>query len=172
MKDPRRPDRTTTDEPATEPDVPLDPVVGLHGGVPLPPRGGRRPEEEPPRGADTEDPRTTRMAPELDTPSQRPAVLGRLEGLGLVVVVRHADGGISSAEGTWRPGDESASRDELQRTFPEGSTTRYAGTLIEARDDDTAREVSLEVVIKHHGEYEAGEGRTRHVVNFDVPDFR
>jgi hypothetical protein len=172
MKDPHRDDRRSIDEPALDHDTTVDPIAGAHGGVQMTPGRVPRADEAPPVDRDGDDPRTARSQPHRDTPQERPAVLGRLEGLGLVIVVRDASGGVASVEGTWKPGDESANREELQRTFPEGSTTRYAGTLVESRDESSARDVSVEVVIRHHGEYVADDGRTLHIVNFEVPSFR
>lgn len=104
--------------------------------------------------------------PGLETPELRPAVLGRLEGSGLIVVVRDVDGGLVRADGTWRPADETANLEELRATFPEGSSTMFAGTLVEERDARAAHEVNLEVVIKRHGAYEYEGGGELHVVNF------
>ncbi len=174
-KDPRRDRRPSTDEPATGDDVPLDPVAGtyggLYGGSPLGPRPVDHVDNAPGTDDDVVDPSQERMNPDLDTPELRPAVLGRLEGIGLIMVVRNADGTVAHADGTWRPGDETASRQELRSTFPEDSITRFAGTLVEARDEDAAKEVSLEVVIRRHGEYDSDDGRTLHIVNFEPRDY-
>jgi hypothetical protein len=146
---------------------PVDPHA-VQGGLPLPPR---REQERPETVMRGEDPLRNRIDPSLETPELRPAVLGRLEGRGLIVVVRAADGALVSADGTWRPADESANLEELRATFPEGSTTMFAGTLIEERDAGTAHEVNLEVVIRRHGAYEYEGGGELHVVNFSPRDF-
>lgn len=170
-KDPRRDRGPSSDEPVTREDLAIDPMGSAHGkvrdGTPLGPRPVERVEHAPGTGEDVVDPRQERLEPNLDTPDLRPAVLGRLEGMGLLIRVRSADGSVASVDGTWRPSDESASSDELGKAYPEGSVTRFAGTLIETRDEDAAEEVELEVVIRGHGEYEDADGRSLHIVTFE-----
>jgi hypothetical protein len=111
------------------------------------------------------DPAIVPADPSLATPALRPAVLGRLEGTGLIVVVHDDEGDVVDVDGMWRPGDESASHEALRAAFPEGSTTRYAGTRIEGRGE-VGEEVSVDVVIDRHGTYETDDGRTLHLVCF------
>ena len=170
-KDPRRDRVPSSEEPVTRADLAVDPMGGAHGkvrdGTPLGPRPVERVEHAPGTGVDVVDPRQERLEPNLDTPDLRPAVLGRLEGMGLLIRVRSADGSVASVDGTWRPSDESTSSDELGKAYPEGSVTRFAGTLIETRDEDAAEEAELEVVIRGQGEYEDADGRSLHIVTFE-----
>jgi hypothetical protein len=172
MKDPRRTsppriddpaDRGATPDPLTVRDAAVDPHLG--GGLPLAPRRPFDPSavegEFPPVGLDGGDP-VDRIEDD-EPPALRPAVLGRLEGSGLVVVVRDAQGTVVAADGTWQPADTSASLDELRRTFPEGSATRFAGSLVDGR---AIREVALDVVIERHGDYTYEDGTPFRVVNF------
>jgi len=173
-KDTRRDREPSSDESATAEHLPIDPIAGAHGtargGSTLGPRPVERVDNAPGTEEDVVDPRQERMQPDLDTPELQPAVLGRLEGMGLLMLVRSADGTVANVDGTWRPGDESANSDEIMATYPEGSVTRFAGTLIEARDEDTAKEVELEVVIRRHGTYEDADGRSLHIVSFEPRD--
>lgn len=43
-----------------------------------------------------------------DPPPMETAALGRLEGHGILVVVRDVDGNVVAADGTWRPADAAA----------------------------------------------------------------
>ncbi len=173
-KDSRRDRGPSTDESVTSEDLLTDPIAGAHStvrdGSPLGPRTVERVDNAPGTDEDVVDPRQERMHPELDTPALQPAVLGRLEGVGLLMLVRSADGTVANVDGTWRPGDESANSDEIMATYPEGSVTRFAGKLIETRDEDTAKEVELEVVIRRHGTYEDDAGRSLHIVSFEPRD--
>jgi len=172
MKDPRRTtppriddpaDRGATPDPLAATDVAVDPHLG--GGLPLPPRRPLDPlaleGDVAPANAAGDDP-VDRIEDD-EPPALRPAVLGRLEGSGLVVVVRDAQGAIVAADGTWQPADASASLDELRRTFPAGSATRFAGSLVDGR---AIREVALDVVIERHGDYAYEDGSPFRVVNF------
>lgn len=169
VKDSRRDDPTAPSERKTPadgtrpPEAPLDPIAGTHG---VPPHAPRRVEEDPTTEEAHQEAVVDRLDPSLETPSLRPAVLGRLEGLGLITMVRDASGALLHTEGTWRPADETATLDELRETFPEGSVTTFAGTLVESRHDTPAEDVSMQVVIRRHGEYEDEDGRVLRVVNF------
>jgi hypothetical protein len=168
VKNSRRDDRFIPDEGVRQTDDPRepavrDPVAGVHGE---PPRVPRRTVADDARSGDSGEGSTDRLDPDLDTPALRPAVLGRLEGLGLITVVHDAAGDVVDVEGSWRPADETATLDELRETFPVGSVTTFAGVLVEGRHDTPAEDVSMQVVIKRHGEYEDDEGRPLRVVNF------
>ncbi len=166
MKDKRRDDRPGPDDAAADPVVPRETFTYVHGGPaarPLPTEEGR---EDPRPEDDADDALLDRTDPQLQTPKLRPAVLGRLEGLGLIITVRDADGNVASVDGTWRPGDETVSLEELQRTYPQASTVTFTGTRVDARDPSTAEEVSVEVVIERHAEYEQHDGRPLRIVNF------
>lgn len=166
MKDPRsRTSPSSSERPtATEPTA-VDVVPAQHGGVVLAPTQGSPVEEAK---ADTNlagEPKQQRV--DLpDPPAMEPAVLGRLEGHGILVVVRDADGNVVTADGTWRPADASAQMDELRQTFPEGSTTTYTGRSVESPGDEPARSVDLEVVVTGHGHYDA-DGQTLRLVRFE-----
>ncbi|MDF1522417.1 MAG: hypothetical protein P1P87_06295 [Trueperaceae bacterium] len=165
MKEPRRDGRPPTDTDRHVPDVQLDPMLGAQAGFPEHPHPRKHVDAEPGARDDAVDPYQEPADPALATPALRPAVLGRLEGTGLIVVVRDAEGDVVDVDGTWRPGDERASREELRTTFPEGSTARFVGTRVEARGQ-TGEEVNVEVVIERHGTYETDDGRTLHIVAF------
>jgi hypothetical protein len=150
-----------------QPDTVRDPLVGVHGR-PLGPRRTERDRAE----EDAEPALAPRLDPSLDTPTLRPAVLGRLEGLGLMTLLHDAAGAELHAEGTWRPADETATLQELRETFPEGSVTTFAGTIVESRHVGAGEDVSMQVVIKRHGEYDDVDGRTLRVVNFVRRDTR
>ena len=167
MKDPRDQGKRPSTDPSTATEsTPIDVVPAQHGGVVLAPTEGSPAQEAK---ADTNlagDPKQQRVDPS-DPPSLETAVLGRLEGLGILVVVRDPDGHVVTADGTWRPADESAQMDELRQAFPEGSTTTYAGRSVESPGDGSTRSVDLEVVVTGHGHYEDTEGRTLRLVRFE-----
>jgi hypothetical protein len=165
MKEPRRDGRSPSDTTDRVPDLELDPMLGAQAGFPEHPHPQKHVDAEPGAHDDVADPYQLPADPGLPTPKLRPAVLGRLEGTGLIVVVRNEAGEVIDVDGTWRPGDESASREELRATFPEGSTTRFVGTRVEARAE-VGEEVSVAVVIDRHGSYETEDGATLHVVTF------
>jgi hypothetical protein len=168
VSDSRRDDESTPHDGVNQPDTTVrDPLVGVHGRPLGPRRMERDPEEE-----DAEPALSPRLDPSLDTPTLRPAVLGRLEGLGLMTLLHDASGAEVQAEGTWRPADETATLQELRETFPEGSVTTFAGTLVESRHVGAGEDVSMQVVITRHGEYDDVEGGTLRVVNFVRRDDR
>lgn len=169
MQEPHEEGRPSNDTTDTVSDVPNDPMLGAPAGFPERPRPTKRVVAEPGAHDDAADPYREPADPELATPDLLPAVLGRLEGAGLIVVVRDDHGEVADANGTWRPSDESASREELRTTFPEGSTVRFVGTRVESRERDR-EEVNVEVVIDRHGTYQTDEGRTLHLVNFTPLD--
>jgi hypothetical protein len=175
VNDERRDDRPPPNDVIT-PEAPLDhPRPGVQGEVPLGP-GGARPATSTEAGGahvrEDEGARVGEVDEEPDVPVLRPAVLGRLEGLGLITVVHDASGALVDADGSWRPADETATLDELRETFPEGSVTTFAGTAVAGRAAVASRrhsgagDVSMQVVIKRHGEYEDHDGRVLRVVNF------
>jgi hypothetical protein len=141
----------------------LDPRPGAYGDV-LRPTGRID-------AATADDPPRQRVTGEREeAPSLRAAVLGRLEGLGLITVVRAHDGAVVDALGTWRPADDTASIDDLRTTFPAGSVTTYTGSLVESRGDSPLHDVNLQVEITRHGEYEDHDGRAVRLVNFVARD--
>jgi hypothetical protein len=166
VKDTRRDGRTN---PTAEPDAPIDVLPAAHGNLPLAPRHAD-PDRAGLLGPESEtdldgEPRTERVD-QPEPPAMRTAVLGRLEGLGLIVVVRDRDGNVVAADGTWRSADESLSLDELRRTFPEGSATTYAGGVVESPGDRPATDANLEVVVTGHGDYDQADGRPLRLVRF------
>lgn len=157
-----------TDRPA-EPDATIDLLPAAHGNLPLAPRHAD-PERETLLGPESEanlegEPRSERVE-QPEPPVMRTAVLGRLEGLGLIVVVRDNDGNVVAADGTWRSADDSLPLDELRRTFPEGSVTTFAGGVVESPGDHPAADVNLEVVVTGHGDYEQTDGQPLRLVRF------
>jgi hypothetical protein len=169
VNDTRRDGRTNpTDRPA-EPDTTFDVLPAVHGTLPLAPRHAD-PEREGVLGPESEanlegEPRTKRVE-QPEPPAMRTAVLGRLEGLGLIVVVRDNEGNLVAADGTWRSADESLPLDELRRTFPEGSATTYAGGVVESPGDRPPTDANMEVVVTGHGDYEQEDGRPLRLVRF------
>ncbi len=164
MNDRRKDGRPIPDAPTSEPTVPRDHYPYVRGGAPPEPT---TPEaDDPTPEDDAQSALVDRLDPGLETPRLRPAVLGRLEGLGLLIVVRDAEGEPVSRDGIWQPADETVSLEELQRTFPVGSGATFTGTSVEARDASSAEEVSLEVVIMRHDEYEQMDGRPLRIVKF------
>jgi hypothetical protein len=160
--------RNPTDRPA-EPDATFDVLPAAHGNLPLAPRHAD-PERDPVLGPESDanlegEPRAKRVD-QPEPPAMRTAVLGRLEGLGVLIVVRDSDGNIVAADGTWRSADESLSLDELRRTFPEGSVTTYAGGVVESPGDRPATDLNLEVVVSGHGDYEQTDGQPLRLVRF------
>jgi hypothetical protein len=166
VNDKRRDDRPVPDEPATDPVVPRDTFTYVPGGPVARPFPNERGPEDPRPEDDADAALVDRMDARLETPRLRPAVLGRLEGLGLIITVRDAEGTVVRRDGTWRPGDETVTLEELQRTFPAGSTVTFTGTRVDARDAATAEDVSMEVVIERHAEYEQYDGQLLRIVNF------
>ena len=167
MKDPRTKGSGPRTDPATATDpTPIDVVPAQHGGVVLAPTQGSPAQEAE---ADTNlagEPKQQRVDLS-DPPAMETAVLGRLEGLGILVVVRDAEGTVVTADGSWRPADASTHMDELRQAFPEGSTTTYAGRAFESPGDGHATSVDLEVVVTGHGHYEDADGRTLRLVRFE-----
>lgn len=108
----------------------MDVVPAQHGGVVLAPTQGSPVEEAK---ADTNlagEPKQQRV--DLpDPPAMETAVPGRLEGHGMLVVVRDADGTVAAADGTWRPADAAAG---ALRAAPDGLTAgRHARERVFAR---------------------------------------
>jgi hypothetical protein len=167
MNDPRRDGRTRPTDRMPDPDAVIDVVPGAHGAVPLAPRSVTAPAEtEAEVEANLEgEPMVDRVDPG-EPPALRTAVLGRLEGVGLIVVVRDSDGNLVAADGTWRAADDSLPLVELRRSFPEGMVTTFAGGLVESPGDRPAADASLEVVITGHGDYEQSDGRPLRLVRF------
>jgi hypothetical protein len=184
MEDERRKDRPLTGDPVTDPTEPAtrDPATtypGVHGVAPgvhgVPPLRPGTPPEEPAERATadadtTDDPRVDRVEPDLDAPRLRRAVLGGLDGHGLIIVVRNAEGGVASIDGTWRAGDSTNTLAELERALPVGSVATFEGMLIESRTPGSSEEVSLEVVIDRHAEYQREEGGVLRIVGFTPRD--
>jgi hypothetical protein len=167
MNDTRRDGRTRPTDRMTDPDAPIDVVPGAHGAMPLAPRPAAAPAEtEAAAAANLEGEPTVDRVDPGEPPAMRTAVLGRLEGMGLIVVVRDSDGNMVAADGTWRAADDSLPLDELRRSFPEGMVTTFAGGLVESPGDRPAADTSLEVVITGHGDYEQSDGQRLRLVRF------
>jgi hypothetical protein len=167
VPDSRRRDGTAPSDapPRSDTNAPTMPAPGSHGDVLRVPAQGTTSADQ------RSDAPTARVRGDSDeAPSLRPAVLGRLEGVGLLTVVHDADGKLVDADGSWRPGDETVSMPELEATFPAGLITTFAGTMLEARGAGPARDVSLQVVVTRVGEYEDYEGRPLRIVNFIARD--
>jgi hypothetical protein len=99
-------------------------------------------------------------ARQLDT---RPARLGGADGLGVMRVVRSADGVAVSMPGTWRPavGDAASAQG-----FAAGAVLHYEGPL--HRGDGTVEEVSQEVRVTSAGRYVTEDGEDYFIVNFEA----
>lgn len=166
-KDTRTDRQPTPNDPTTDPNAPVDTYPGVHGGPPLTPK---TPTEETAVDDTVEPALVDRMPPRPGTRTLRTARLGDLEGLGLIIVVRDADGHVVSMDGSWRPTDETLGLEDLQQAFPQGSVVTFAGTQIEAADEHAAQDVSTEVVIKRLGEYVRDDGGTLRLVNFSRRD--
>jgi len=151
------------DDAVPEDVVPSQPYPGVQGGVPF---------HHDQDGDVEDDPLLLRLDPDLPTPELRPATLGDADGHGLLMVVRDADGGLVEAEGSWRPDDSEMSLDAVSDAFPEGSTTTFHGARIEGRDEATAEDVQLEVVVRRVAEYAYDDGTRHAVVNFVPSDMR
>ena len=166
-KDTRTDRQPTPDDPTTDPNAPVDSYPGIHGGPPLAPK---MPTEETAVDEEVEPALVDRMPPTSGTRTLRTARLGDLEGLGLIIVLRDADGKVVSRDGSWRPTDEALSLEDLQQAFPEDSVVTFTGTQVEAGDERAAEDVSAEVVIKRFGEYVREDGGTLRLVNFSRRD--
>ncbi|CAN5670809.1 hypothetical protein BH23DEI1_BH23DEI1_17390 [soil metagenome] len=162
-----RDDQVALNDPRTHPDTPVDPHAGAPGQVPHEPPVA---DDDDVRRAAPEKATKRRSGDDPEPPELRPAVLGRLEGLGIITRVRDASGALADADGSWRPADETATLDELRETFPEGSVTTFAGSMVEANQNEVVEDVSMQVVIKRHGEYEDNDGRAVRLVNFAPRD--
>lgn len=143
--------------------LPGRPYPGVQGGVPLHQDHDGDAEEEA-------GPRTLRVDPDLPTPELRAGTLNDVEGQGLLMISRDAGGGIVEADGTWRPDDLEMSLEALHDAFADGSTTTFAGTRIEGRDETTAEHVRIEVVIRRVSEYTYDDGTRHAVVSFGPSD--
>ncbi len=157
------PGRDDGDDAAPERVVPTQPYPGVQGGVPFHHDEEGDVEEEG-------DALLLRVDPNLPTPELRAATLGDIEGQGLLMALRDADGGLVEANGSWRPDDPEMSLDQVRDTFPEGSTTPFGGVRIEGRDEATAEEVELQVVVRSVAEYTYDDGTRHAVVNFVPSD--
>lgn len=167
MKDPRhKGNRSPSAAPTATEDTASDVIPAQYGSAVLAPTQDS-PVEEAKADTNLAGEPKQRHVDQPDPPAMETAVLGRLEGLGILVVLRDADGNVVSADGSWQPGDESSQIDDLRQSFPEGSTTTYAGKAIESPGDRHATNVDLEVVVTGHGHYEAADGRTLLLVRFE-----
>lgn len=152
------------DDAVPEP-VPSQPYPGVQGGVPFH-------HEQEPDAEEEGAARVLRVDPDLPIPELRPGTLGDLAGHGLLMVVRDAKGAFVDADGTWRPDDTEMSLDAALDAFPEGSTTTFVGVRIEGRDEATAEDVQLDVVVRRVAEYAYDDGVRHIVVSFVTSDLR
>lgn len=151
------------DDPVRERVVPSQPYPGVQAGVPFHHDQEADVEEE-------DDALLLRVDPNLPTPELRPATLGDVQGQGLLMVLRDADGDVVEADGSWRPDDPEMSVDDVRDAFPEGSAKTFEGARIEGRDEATAEDVELEVVVRRVAEYAYDDGTRHAVVNFVPSD--
>ena len=157
----------TPHDPTTDPNVPVDTYPGVHGGPAFAPKV---PTEETAVDDEAEAALVDRVPPQPGTRTLRTARLGDLEGLGLVIVVRDADGHVVSVDGTWRPATEAVTLEDLQAALPKGAIVTFTGTQVEAADERSAEEVRMEVAVKRLGEYVRDDGGTLRLVNFTRHD--
>lgn len=101
-----------------------------------------------------------------DAPELGPARLGDLHGIGILTVVRDANGSLVDANGTWREEVPTLSFEELQARLPGGSAMTYEGPMIGRTEGAQSEQVRLQVVVTRHGEYEDYEGNAIRLVNF------
>ena len=153
-------------EPATDPATPAEPFEPTQGPAPFVPKTVTPPDEADP---DVAPAFKERVTPQQGERHLRPGRLGEHEGEGLLIAVRDADGAVVSMNGTWRPSDPSLDLDALREAFPADEVTRFSGTRIDTGDGEVAEEVSLDVVVRRHGEYETDDGGTLRIVNFTLP---
>jgi len=100
-------------------------------------------------------------AGELDT---EPARLGGREGLGVMRVVRSADGVPVAMPGTWRPPAGAAANGR----YEVGTVLRYEGPLHVG--DGTVEDVVEEVRVTSAGRYVTEDGEEYEIVNFEAVD--
>lgn len=151
--------------PASDAGEPTDQYAPTQGPAPTTPKTVTPPAEAEPDAAPAV---SERVEPQQGERPLRPGRLGDREGEGLLIVVRDADGAVVSINGTWRPSDPSLRLDALRAAFPSDQVTRFSGTRIETGNGDDAEEVSLDVVVTRHGEYERQDGGTLRIVNFTL----
>lgn len=95
----------------------------------------------------------------LDT---HPATFDGEQGLGVMRVVRSADGGAVGMPGTWRP----TAGARLNDRYQVGSVFTYVGPLHVG--DGDVREVSEEVRVTSSGRYVTEDGEEYDIVNFEA----
>jgi hypothetical protein len=165
MKEPRRDGRPPSDPARSVTETLLDLMLGSQSGVGDLPHPLTHVVTEPDAHGVEADPGVLLDEPARASPALRPAVLGQLHGTGLILVVRDDEGDVVDVDGVWRPDDPSAGETDLRTTFPEGSTTGFAGSRLEVRSG-VGEQVDLAVVIDRHGTYATDDGRTLHLVCF------
>ncbi len=153
-------------DPSSDQREPTDQYAPTQGPAPFTPKVVTPPPEADP---DVAPAVAERVAPKGGERHLRPGRLGEHEGEGLIIVVRDADGAVASVNGTWRPSDPSLRLADLRDAFPAKGVARFSGTRIDTGNGEVAEEVSLDVVVTRHGEYELVDGGTLRVVNFTLP---
>lgn len=92
----------------------------------------------------------------------RPATFDGAQGLGVMRVVRSADGDVVEVPGTWRPGDGSRYDGHVQV----GDVFTYMGPLHVG--DGSMRDVTEQVRVTSTGRYVTEDGEEYDIVNFEA----
>jgi len=91
------------------------------------------------------------------------ALLGALEGAGLLREVRAADGEIASVPGSWRPRDSAVTTLDGLKS---GDSVSFEGSLHKA--DGTVEHVRSDVTVTSVGDYKTEAGERLVLVNFEA----
>ena len=94
--------------------------------------------------------------------STQPATLGGADGLGIMRVVRSADGAPVGLPGTWRPGEGTG----IDERFTAGAELTFVGPL-HVTDADV-RDVTERVRVTSTGSYVTEDGERYDIVNFEA----
>ena len=154
-------------DPANDADLPTDQYAPTQGPAPFTPKTVTTPAEAEPDAAPAV---SERVEPQQGERHLQPGRLDEHDGEGLIIVVRDAEGAVASVNGSWRPGDASLGLDDLRATFPVDHVARFEGTRIDTGNGETAEDVSIDVVVTSHGEYEFEDGGTLRIVNFRLQE--
>lgn len=168
MSERRQKPRPEPVEPTTDTGAPVDRYAPpTQGPAPFTPKTVTTPPEAEPDAAPAF---SERVEPQQGERHLQPGRLDEHDGEGLIIVVRDAEGTVASVNGSWRPGDPALGLDDLRATFPVDHVARFEGTRIDTGNGETAEDVSIDVVVTSHGEYEFEDGGTLRIVNFKLQE--